>query len=241
MLKELSKKDNSTLKLNGYNQTELNIIKNIEEEYPKHLKKYKDLPKEDLKKMGYTDDQIKLLRNYKGTEKETILLAATLHSKLTNRGIEYSNTEDKTNAKFRYRFDWHGVPLIKRQDIVALTWNDWNLIKSEEFALRYHHVDNPQRWRAGPPATFLENDGPSTFGAGYKFDMAVDNNYWYARTGVFDFEVYNHGKKNLSVYAEYGHTTYAIKPTFSIPGFLSIEFSNGVDTADSTRLDVEVP
>ncbi len=32
-----------------------------------------------------------------------------------------------------------------------------------------------------------------------------------------------------------------IKPTFSIPGFLSIEFSNGVDTADSTRLDVEVP
>lgn len=52
MLKELSKKDNSTLKLNGYNQTELNIIKNIEEEYPKHLKKYKDLPKEDLKKNG---------------------------------------------------------------------------------------------------------------------------------------------------------------------------------------------
>lgn len=240
-LKQLSKQSDFSILSKGYNKQELDIIRNIEIEYPKHLIKYKTFSKEDLENLGYTEEQITLLRNYEGQEEQTIKLAATVNTTLSELKLEYSPTDDKTYTKFRYRFAWSGVPLFKMKDIIAVSWNDWNLTDTMVRGMRYADVMNSQNLRGDLTPVFVKNNGPNNFGAGYKFDMAIEDNRYYAQTGVFDFELYNHGKKNLSVYAEYGHNTLGLNPVFSIPGLFSIDFSTGINIADSTHLDIEIP
>lgn len=241
ILKSLSKENYSNLKLSGYDEQEINIIRNIEKEYPKHLQEYKDLPEANLKQLGYSDDQVKLLKNYKGTEEETMQLAATMRFLLKDNYVNYSESQNKTEAKFYYRFIWNGIPLIKLKDIVGVSWNDWNIVNTSGW-VNYYSITGDQNDVFSAKPTFIENEnGPNTFGAGYKFDMTKEDNYYWARAGEGIFTVYNHGKKNLSVYAEYGHSTVFLNPSFSIPGLLSIEFSKSVKTMGSDHLDVEIP
>ncbi len=239
VLKDLSKNSNTNLKLNGYNDQDINKIKNVEKEYPKHLNEYKDLPEENLKELGYTDNQIKLLRDYKGTEEETIKLAATMDFRLTENFVNYSQSHDKTEAKFNYRFAWHGVPLMKTKDIVGVAWNDWNLTSTYSY-VRYIDIIGNLQNAFTLDATFVNNEGPHSFGGGYRFKMTQEDNYYWAQAGFGSFTMYNHGPKNLSAYAEYGHSTFSLNPTFSVPGGLSIAFSKNVKTMGSDHLDISI-
>jgi len=239
MLKSLSKKSNSELAKLGYNSEEVEKVRNYKEEYVKHLKKYATLEDKNLYNLGYTSEQIKMLRSYDGSEEQTIALSASLVLNLTADYVTWSASENRTNARLVYDFAWSGVPLIKTTDVVAVSWDVWQ-INGKHAYTTYKHIYGTEPDIYGYP-TFVENDGPNSFGAGYKFPMTQQDNYYWAQSGEGIFTLYhNNSRWDLSAYAEYGHSTITVSPSFSIPGYGSISFiPNSVTTADTAHEDKE--
>ena len=238
LLKGLSTKSNLDLFLKGYSAQEIGVIRNVKEEYARHLHEYKYLPEENLRDLGYSAQQIDLIRDFTGSEAEIRAIAATLYFTLYTDYVTWSASQNRTNTRLCYEFEWNGVPLIKTKDIVAVTWNDWT-INGKLSTITYVHIYGSQPDQYGS-ATFVPNDGPNSFGGGFKFAMTRDDNYYWAKSGIGIFTLYhNYERHDLSAYAEYGHSTVTLSPSFSIPGYGSISFSYGVSRAASDHADTE--
>lgn len=130
MLQSLSKNSTEQLAKLGYSSAEAKQIENYQEEYKNHLKKIAALDDELLKEMGYTSEQIEILRTYDGSEEATIILAATLNISVTAGSVTYYTSKNYTDASVSYSFSWSGEPLFKGTDIVGIAWNDWDLRSS---------------------------------------------------------------------------------------------------------------
>jgi len=238
LLKDLSKKSTLDLEKKGFQDKDIEKIKNYKDEYAKHLKKYAELDDESLNNLGYTSEKIEMLRVYDGSEAQTIALAASCNLTLKVDYVTWSAAQNRTNARLEYNFTWTGVPLVKKTDIVAVTWNDWTL-NGTTANTTYKHIYgfNPDIY--GYP-TFVANSGPSSLGAGYRFPMAQQDNYYWAQSGKGIFTLYhNYTKKDLSAYAAYGHYTITANLSFFIPGYGAINFTPEVIPADTDRADVK--
>lgn len=239
MIKSIAKKSDTELDELGYSKEEINKIKNYEKEYSKHLEKLSKLEEKNLKKMGYSAEKIKKLKEFDGSEEQITTLAATLYLTLTCDYVTFSTSQNRTNARITYDFEWVGQPAFLFADIVALSWNDWQIAGKYAY-VNYVHVYGSEPDYIGYP-TFQPNNGPSSYGAGYKWSMSDDDNYFWAQSGTGIFSLYyNYYLHDLSVYAEYGHSTLAISPSFSATTPLDITFEGAVDTVDTARLDQEV-
>lgn len=216
------------LKAKGYSTKEISMIRDLKKEYINHLSQYTTLNSDALKELGYTQEQISILRNFKGTEAEIRALAATLDFYLSADFVRWDAGENRTNARLSYNFNWNGVPLIGLTDIVGVTWNDWTIRGSSSYVTYVHLYGSEQNYYL--PATFVDNNGPASYGGGYKFVMKQKDNYFWAKSGYGIFSLYhNYTRHDLSAYAEYGHSTVSVYPSFSIPGYGSINFSDGVN------------
>lgn len=75
LYKELKEKSKEDLEALGLSEESIADLKDLD--YAEELIKRSKLDDNELKSMGYTKKQIKMLRNFKGTESEIIALAAT--------------------------------------------------------------------------------------------------------------------------------------------------------------------
>lgn len=238
-LKALSENSSFQLTNMGYSADEVKFIQNIEE-YANHLKSYSHSSDQELDNLGYSKDQIDMLRDYKGTEEETIRLAATLTLRLNAQYVTHNNSTNRTNARLGYNWTWAGVPVFKTRDIIGVSWNDWSVTGSST-SVTYKPLTGASGTRYGS-ATILSNSGPNSAGRGVRINMTQDDNYWWARSGsgIFDLRGNSAGRKDLSAYAAYGHTTLSITPGFSIPGYGSINFNWGMQTVGQAWEDARV-
>jgi hypothetical protein len=237
-LLDLNKESDSVLIERGYAANDIRVIRNAKEAYVNHLKACARLTPSALENLGYTKDQITSLQSFNGSESQIRALAATLDFNLTIDYVTWSSSDDRTNARLRFDFEWNGVPLIKTTDIIALSWNDWTINGKTAYVTYTNIYGNGSDFNR--TATYVQNSGPTSYGGGYKFAMTQSNNLYWAKSGLGIFTLYhNHTEKDLSAYAEYGHSTITVTPTFSIPGYGSISFSYGTDTQSQAWADME--
>lgn len=195
------------------------------------------MDKEALTRLGYSDEQIDIFKNYTGTEDQIRALAATLEFTLEADYVTWSSSENQTNARLCYNFNWSGEPLIMTTDIIAVSWNDWTLNGKLSY-VTYTHIYGSEP-DISMPATYVPNNGPTANGGGFKFKMTQQNNYFWGKSGYGIFTLYhNYTRQDLSAYAEYGHSTITTSPTFSIPGYGSIGFSYGTQMAAQSWEDL---
>lgn len=239
MIKSLAKKSDPELNDLGYVKEDIDKIKNYQKEYAKHLEKLSKLEEKNLKELGYSPEKVEMLKAFDGSEEQITALAATLNLTLSSDYVTFSTSQNRTNARITYEFEWAGQPLFLFKDIVALAWNDWQIAGKYAY-VNYVHVYGSEPDYIGYP-TFQANKGPSSYGAGYKWSMSDDDNYFWAQSGTGIFTLYhNYELQDLSAYAEYGHSTLSIEPSFSATTPFDITFEGKVDTVDSTHLDKEV-
>lgn len=170
-----------------------------------------------------------MLRTYDGDVEETMALSATLSLTLSSDYVTYYSSKNWTDARVVYEFDWIGIPLIKTTDIVGVAWNDWDL-RSSSGNITYKHIYGSETDIIDYP-TLTNPSVPLSYGRGHTFRMTKQDNYYWAQSGIGIFSIRHSGSaKNLSAYAEYGHSTITTTPSFSAPGGASIDFSYGVET-----------
>lgn len=231
LLSQMAEESSSALLARGYSLNEVNTIQNLDSEYRAHLEQFTDMDSESLRNLGYSDEQILILRNFSGAQSEIKALSAVCYLSLYCDYVTWSSTDNRTNSRLRYSFNWSGVPLVKTTDIVSVRWNDWTL-HSHSANVTYAPVSGSGSNKI-INATYVPNNGPLAYGSSFRFAMTqTDNSYW-GKSGTGYFNVYyNYSKKDMSAYAEYGHSTITCTPSVSIPASGEFSFTYGTTCAD---------
>lgn len=232
-VKSLASEPISVLSKQGYSEDEINKIKNYKDAFTEYFNSLKILKDSDLLEAGYTNKQINILRNFSGTDSEMRGLGAKVTLTIPISYVTWSSSQKRTNAKFNVNFSWSTQPLIVTTDVVGINWNDWTLSSSSSKITYKRKVGTPTSMPATitGTATKVNNDGPRSYGLAYKFKMNANKGYHFAKNGSFTIVLYNnYNKKDLSVYAKYGHNQISVSPTVSMPGYGSISFNYGVST-----------
>lgn len=240
LFKELSLKSKAELSTMGYSSINIAEINDYHQIYVDHLNELKQLDDSTLVSEGYTSKQIKILRNFDGSEVQASLLGATLTIYSTPVSFNYDG--NYTRGRLGYTWSWAGVPAFKMQDAVAVSWNAW-AVESNTSYVSYYNV-NTGSYYTQTSATFT-TDGNGTEGAGHKFNVSMSDNYYYAKSGGGSFNVRSdvHTPKDFFYYIAYGHSQLVASINFSIGiggGDGSISFTFGSVIADSDKGEYNV-
>lgn len=232
MSKKLSKKSDSELSDMGYSSREISEIRNYHQKYVDHLNGLKKLNDSTLANLGYTSEQIAVLRNFDESEEQASILSATLDIWSSTANFRY--VDNYTKGRLAYNWTWTGVPAFKMQDAVAASWNDW-IVESNTSYVNYYSVYTGSYYTQGT-ATFT-TDGNGTEGAGHKFNVSMNDNYYYAKSGGGTFDVRSDvlWYKNFYYYIAYGHSEIWPTISFSIGkggAAASISFTTGTVIED---------
>lgn len=242
LAKQLAEESVSTLNAKGYNSVEINNIKNYQDVYRNHIEELNMLNDSALKNNGYSQEQISIIRNFTGTDTEMTRLGATLTLNSVPASFKYT-TGGLTTGKLTYNWYWTGIPAFKMQDMVAVSWNNWDVVSNSSY-VDYYNV-NTGAYHTSQSATYSE-DGNGLLGAGHKFRVSMSDNYYYAKLGggTFNLESDSFTKKNFFYYMEYGHSQIFANISFSV-GFggadASISFTTGTVTADYNKGQYKFP
>ncbi len=211
--KELALKSTDELSALGYSSDEIAQIKDYHKNYVKHLKKLQKLDDATLLRLGYTSDQILVLRNFDESETQATILSATMTLYSNTANFRYPDNT-YTKGRLAYGWYWTGVPAFKLQDAVAVSWNDW-VVESNTSYVSYYRIDGIPY--TDLPATYT-TDGNGTEGAGHKFNVGLQDNLYYARSGGGSFDIRSdvHAMKDFYYYMAYGHKEYTGTISFSI-------------------------
>lgn len=228
LLKSLSTESNDALCQMGYTDNQISKINNLRSAYADHLEEISHYDRAALENLGYTEAQINTLKNFNGSENQIMALAATLNLDLSIAYVTWSESANRTNARLDFSFEWSGVPLIKVADFLAISWNDWTINTKNAYVT--YIPTNGTGISVTRAATYVANSGPTSMGAGFKFPMQINDTAQWAESGYGTVTLYhNYVRKDLSAYAEYGHFTIGVSPSFYIPGYGSIVFEGGLN------------
>ena len=225
-MEELAKLSVEELADIGYEDQEIEQIANYRDIYIEHVESLNTKSDDALKSFGYSDEQIRIIRNFSGTDAELRAIGSEV-----NIDAEGSLTHDGdyTNGTLYYYWRWDGIPAFKMQDEIAISWNDWECI-SDEGEVYYYDVNTGESTGKTGSVTLDEGNLESN-GVAHRFAVAIEDNYYYAKSGGGSFTVRSatHGstvKHNMNFYMAYGHSQ------MNFTG--SISFSVGKGGADGS-------
>lgn len=118
MIKELQAKQDNDLFLMGYTSDQIAQLKNLD--YAAELRKRSSYDDVTLESMGYSAKQIDLLKNFKGTEEEIIILAASLS--LTGYRNNFWYSSGNQYYKITFNWQWSSAPVWMMSDIIGIGW-----------------------------------------------------------------------------------------------------------------------
>lgn len=240
LIKNISEEYSENFQEYGLDSQQYKDILNYKDIYRKHINELNKLTDNSLKNNGYDDQQISIIRSFTGSEDEMSRIGASVTIKASTSGFKYDG--DYTRGTLKYTWSWSGVPVFKTQDMLAVSWNGWDVTSNVGYA-DYYGINSGNIYTT-KAATYTE-DGNGTEGAAHKFKMAIEDNYYYAKDGGGTFTVKSdtHAKKDFYYYMEYGHSQITVSgPSFTVGtggGSGSISFSFGtqaVATAKGSKL-----
>lgn len=138
LVKQLEQKSDTQLRSIGYDDEEINQIRNYDELFKENIEEIKSIDEDVLKNdFQYTDEQIDVIQNFDGSESQMAKASASVTVKATKNSSSLTSKLSKLNVKIR--FVWSGVPAIQFNDSFAMV-NSENMFydnKSTLFTCTY--------------------------------------------------------------------------------------------------------
>ena len=190
----------------GYDEMDIAQIQNYKQRYIDHVKDLDSKTDDVLKAVGYTDEQIEIIRNFHGTDSELRAIGSKVN--ITARG-SLSHDGQYTKGTVYYSWEWSGIPSFKMKDEIAISWNDWECLNDNGVVYYYDKITGASTGRVAQVET--DKGNTETEGIAHRFDVAMNDNYYYAKKGSGSFEVRStvfgpNVKKNMNYYMAYGHS-----------------------------------
>lgn len=230
-INELKQQSDATLRGYGYTKQEIEEIRNID--YVQILKERSKLEANILRNMGYSDEQITLLKDFKGSEEEINLLSSNCTISVRGDNIYYKDGFSYFEYKFSWR--WSSMPAVQYKDIIGIGWSDGFLFHNND-GYSYHIVDYKgiTTGNANPIDVGIVN-GEATGTAKSVFDFIQGNVFW-AESGRGRIQARKAGYiRECQSIIVYGHCiiNLGIGVSFGIEGpCLGVSFSYGIKSMD---------
>jgi|GEM_PF-7123133 len=241
-LEKLKEKSDKELSFMNYDAIEINKIRMID--YKKELEDRASLSVEQLANMGYTDQQIGVLKSYSGSEMETVTLAATLTLSITkgtiaNGNYTYNASTDRCYWKNTYTWKWDVGPLFMGNDTVAAGWAPTMSLSAG--TNKTYYKNNYTGASAGSTSQSFSLKGTNTIQCKNftmaknldtsfrpaKYDWAYKGSGYVTATGATQI-------RDLQMEIAYGHATISLSPSVSAPWGIGFSFNANVDKIGKT-------
>lgn len=227
-LKQLKSKSDDELKAIGFDKNEIEKVRKAD--IVKEISKRANLSDTRLKNMGYSKEQIKIFKNFKGTEEEVQALVATVSLYAGTYGFTYDSANDRSYWTMKFNWSWSSVPFFQFEDLIAVAWSpEMALVKDSSTYHTVTYVRDTDGTKTNKSWAFSLNDQPLR-GAFSKFDMLYVGPF----TAYFDEAMSGSGRvkvtkagnvRDMGACFKYGHEEFGVTPSVSFPGSLSIDFS----------------
>jgi len=222
LISELRTKSDFELEELGLSKDDISIIKSDYAE--KELLRRSKLPIDEMKGLGYSDEQISLLKKYDGSEltKGSVYLALSS----TCLGSFSSGTCSGSNIRVRYNWNWTSAPFFNMTDKIAFRWQavkpngsyaDATVTYSKALAKYYRVTTGVYDSSKDTYYSASLNNIDKT--AIFNIPMIKDDNYW-AKSGTVYMYFYADGNftfNYINVGAAYGHKILSGSITVSFP------------------------
>lgn len=213
-----------------------NVVVYTEGEILKGLQIHTD---EELKKTGFSDEQIENIRNYND---DAIMARGYAPNRLKvylDQNVYYysksAGIDGKTVFQAVYHWEWEQKPTYTLTDIIGIGWDDYYRLSSGNGYMEYYSAND----------TYL---GDSYFNlvsedfrvASHKFDMNVPKSGTWGtpRSGYGVVTVERNGREtNISMVFKYGHQEIRIgDPSISIPAGVGFAIKNVTNVVPSRMI-----
>lgn len=201
----------------------------------KELLRLSKLGADELKNLGYNDEQIEILHNYKGESIESNPKLRGVFADLSCGKSKVSASKSKLVMKFTW--NWSNPPVLSGsavEDIVAVRWKGTSptggvlnlaLNRGEtEYSVTYYTRDGK---KSGTRVTSSVSSDDA-YGNAYGRITMARNQVYYAKKGEFIISVGKTGTASINEGAfrfSYGHPTVGFTPSVSFPSGFGISFN----------------
>lgn len=220
---QLQKCSLNELSKNGYSDSEIKIIKNADDLFDNHIALLATLSDDRLATAGYTSEQIAAIKSYdakNATESDKVRLSANC---VTKSSIDnYTGYTGRVTSTFK----WTGIPAFKMTDVLITTWNNWEL-KGKTANIKYTHINGTKAsfWRT--PTYQTPSSGMTSYGSGYSYSAALEDNAYYASEGYSIFVLSSKSMSHLETISRVSHQQGIASLSFSISSGFDIGISIG--------------
>lgn len=131
-----------------------------------------------------------------------------------------------TTGRVTSEFEWVGVPAFKMTDILITAWNNWQ-ITGKSANIKYSHINGtePSYWQS--PTYQKPESGMTSYGSGYSYNAALQDNYFYASEGYSIFVLSRQSSSHLETISRVSHQQGIATLNYSISSGFDIGISIG--------------
>jgi uncharacterized protein YjiS (DUF1127 family) len=227
----LAQKSDEELRAYGFTDSGIQSVRNYRQTAVESIRQLESASDSILVDLGYSREQISLIRNFDGTDSSIKALSASVFLSTTIQSLRYDSRADRTTGEYTWAISWSGVPIFKDLDLVATGWNDYWILERWSNQVTYKGSCGYQYNAVSEPETIGG-------GRGVKFYMNIRGANWggcdtYLSCASGSVKVSHAQRTDLHLRTAYGHTQYNISaPTATISGSganVSINFNWGVN------------
>jgi hypothetical protein len=232
MYKETINKTDEELLEEGYTLEQTKELR--EKDFVEELKTRSKLDEKDLKDMGYDEEQIKILKNFSGTEAELYALSAKAEIKISE--VCSSKSSDVSKCKITVRWDWTHCPMWLYTDIAAVGWTDGMYCDTSDddnrVILCWHNKYNNKVLNISDGRMIADTNK----GVYVKHDIGRAQFSAYLKSGIMYITVKKKALvKEMAFIAKYGHSQVTGNPSVTLSkngATMGIQFSRNVKVMD---------
>lgn len=213
----------SELSKKGYSESDINTINNADELFDEHIQRLAIMPESRLTAAGYSNSQITSIKSYNpetATSSDKARIAA--ECKTTSVIDRYTGKTGRVTSSFK----WVGIPAFKMRDVLVTAWNNWQ-ITGKTANIKYTHINGTQAdiWRS--PTYQPPSSGMTSYGSGYRYPAALQDNAYYASEGYSIFVLSRQSSSHLETISRVIHQQGVIDITYTISSGFDIGISVG--------------
>jgi hypothetical protein len=197
-------------------EDQLYFVQNFLEKTFEQIEFFQTLDDEILYGLGYTYEQIGIIRNFEGTDQQIEALSAGLSVRVQVDNTVFTISQNRTSSRIHLTFAWDRVPLFGMTDLMAVGWDTW-LPAGRSANVRYRNINNPNRIISQTP-TFIASNQGQNMGGGFRYRAKINDNHYFAFEGSAIFVVDRAGFHDMYARGSVAHVRLTVQiqlPTFS--------------------------
>lgn len=240
MIKQLREEYEKNSKYKEMTEDEIDNLKNYEADYVKHIEEMNKLTDDELKILGYNQEQINAIRNFDGTDEYIAKSSARVSLSISKNSSSYSGGKTKLNVKVR--FVWSGVPTFLFKDGFGVTNGEGMYFDNLQtlFTTTYISTTNSQRtYKGNLKRTDSGNTGATTTFQVYRSEGPLR---YYLKSGSANVPLNRAAKlKQCGIGIAYGHSYFYPNISVSVSGTgnsVGISFSSKVTKYSTSKVFV---